>query len=130
MNDCFVNITETIGLKQFQFDHPCNLFEDHTSIVRIKSNLDNVSDEFDFKKVHEKEVKRDIMNLNSKKATCHGDIPAKILKQFCDSCLTIIIKIIHENITEGAFPKELKLAEVTPVFKKLDCMNKENYRLR
>ena len=128
MNDYFVNITETIGLKQFQFDHLSNLFEDHTSIIRIKSNLDNVSDKFDFKKVHEEEVKREIMNLNSKKATCHGAIPAKILKQFCDSYLPIITKIINESITEGTFPSELKLAEVTPVFKKLDCMNKENYR--
>ena len=128
MNDYFVNITETIGLKQFQFDHLSNLFENHTSIIRIKSNLDNVSDKFDFKKVHEEEVKREIMNLNSKKATCHGAIPAKILKQFCDSYLPIITKIINESITEGTFPSELKLAEVTPVFKKLDCMNKENYR--
>ena len=36
-NDYFVNITETIGLKQFQFDHLSNLFENHTSIIRIKS---------------------------------------------------------------------------------------------
>ena len=128
MNDYFVNITETIGLKQFQFDHLSNLFEDHTSIIRIKSNLVNVSDKFDFKKVHEKEVKREIMNLNSKKATCHGAIPAKILKQFCDSYLPIITKIINKSITEGTFPSELKLAEVTPVFKKVDCTKKDNCR--
>ena len=35
--------------------------------------------------------------------------------------------MIKEN-TVGTFPSELKLAEVTPVFKILDCMNKENYR--
>ena len=45
-----------------------------------------------------------------------------ILKQFCDSYLPTINKIINESITEGTFPRELKLAEVTPVFKKLDCM--------
>ena len=128
MNDCFVNITETIGLKQFRFDHLSNLFENHTSIIRIKSNLDNVSDKSDFKKVHVEEVKREIMSLNSKKATCHGAIPAKILKQFCDSYLPIITKIINESITEGTFPSELKLAEVPPVFKKFNCMNKENSR--
>ena len=50
MNDYFVNITETIGLKQFQFDHLSNLFENHTSIIKIKSNLDNVSDKFNLKK--------------------------------------------------------------------------------
>ena len=72
INAYFVNTTETIGLKQFQLDQLSNLFEINTSITRIKSNLDNVSDKYDFKKVHEKEVKREIMNLNSKKATCYG----------------------------------------------------------
>ena len=52
--------------------------------------------------------------LNSKKVTCHGAIPAKNLKQFCYSYLPIITKIINESITEGIFPSELKLAEVTP----------------
>ena len=51
-----------------------------------------------------------------------------ICKSFCDSYLPIITKIINESITEGTFPSELKLAEVTPVFKKLNCMNEENYR--
>ena len=120
MNDYFVNITETLGLKQFQFDDLNNLFEDHTSIIRIKSNLENVSNKFNFKKVHEKEVKQEIMNLNLKKATCHGAILAKILKKFCDSYFPIITKIINESITEGTFPSELNLAEVTSVFKKMD----------
>ena len=74
MKDYFLHITQTIGLKQFQCDHANNLFEDHPSIendnpsMRIESNLDSVSDKFHFKKVHEKEVKQEIMNLNSKKS--------------------------------------------------------------
>ena len=63
-----------------------------------------------------------------RKGSYHSIILFKFLKQFCDSYLPIITKIINESITEGTFPSELKLAEVTPVFKKLDCMNKENYR--
>ena len=51
----------------------------------------------------EKEVKREIVTLNSKKPTCHGAIPAKIIKQFCDSYLPIITKIIIESFTEGTF---------------------------
>ena len=47
MNDYFVNSMQTIGLKQFQFDNLNNLFKDHTTIIRIKSNLDNVSDKID-----------------------------------------------------------------------------------
>ena len=63
-----------------------------------------------------------------KKATCHVAMPAKVFKQFCDSYLPIITKIINESITKGTFPSDLKLAQVTPVFKRLDFMNKENYR--
>ena len=73
-------------------------------------------------------MKQNIMSLDSKKATWHKAIPAKILKQFCDSYLPIITKIMNERITEGTFPSVLKLAEVTSVFKKIDCMNKKNYR--
>ena len=130
MTDYLLNIMQTMGLKQLQFEHAKNLFEDHTSVNRMKSNLGHVSDKFDLKKMHEKEVKWEIMNLNLKKATCHGAIPAKFyqLKQFCDTYLSIITKIINKSISEGTFPSELKLAEVTPVLKKLNRMNKENYR--
>ena len=83
-NGYFVNVTQTIGLKQLQHDHANNLFKNHISNIRIKSNLDNISDKFDFKKVHKREVKREIMNLNSKKPICQGAIPAKIFEQFCD----------------------------------------------
>ena len=126
MNSFFVKITQTIGLEQFQFDHANNQSEDHSGIIRIKSNLDNFSNKFDFKKLH---VKQEIMNWNSKKATCHGAIPAKFPKQFYESYLLIITKIVEESITEETFPSELKLAEVTTSFLNLDCMNKENYRL-
>ena len=41
-------ITQNIGLKQFQIYHAHKLLEDHTSIIRIKSNLDKFSDKFVF----------------------------------------------------------------------------------
>ena len=59
MNSFFVKITQTIGLEQFHFDQANNQSEDHSSIIRIKSNLDNFSNKFDFKKLH---VKQEIMN--------------------------------------------------------------------
>ena len=62
-----------------------------------------------------------------RKGSYHSIILFKFLKQFCDSYLPINTKIINESIIEGFFPSELKLAEVTLVFKKLDYINKENY---
>ena len=32
------------------------------------------------------------------------------------------------SIEKGCFPEELKLAEVSPIFKKKDDLDKENYR--
>ena len=58
------------------------------------------------------------MNLSFKNATRKGNIPAKILKDSLkDNCLK-----------DSLFPNELKLADVSPVFKKDDDLNKENYR--
>ena len=36
--------------------------------------------------------------------------------------------IINNYLKDGLFPKELKLADVSPVFRKDDDLNKENYR--
>ena len=60
-------------------------------------NLDNVSDKFDFKKVHEKEVKREIINLNSKRQHVTVLYQPKFLNNFAT------------HIYQG------KLVEVTPV---------------
>ena len=78
--------------------------------------MDNVSDKFDFKKVHEKEVKREIMNLNSKKQHATLLYQPKFLNNFAISYLPIITIIINKSINEETFPSELILAEVTPVF--------------
>ena len=40
MNDYFLNIMQTVGLGQFQFDLANNLFKDHRKIIKFKkSNL-------------------------------------------------------------------------------------------
>ena len=42
--------------------------------------------------------------------------------------LPFITKIINVSFENGRFPDELKLAEVTPIFKKNDELDKESYR--
>ena len=68
------------------------------------------------------------MNLSSKKATRKGDIPAKILKDSLIVYTNELTTIISNCLKDGLFPNELKLADVSPVFKKDDDLNKENYR--
>ena len=68
------------------------------------------------------------MNLSSKKATRKGDILAKILKDSLSVYAKGLTTIINNCLKDGMFPNELKLADVSPVFKKDDDLNKENYR--
>ena len=45
-----------------------------------------------------------------------------------DTYLPIFTDIINSSIRNGTFSEELKLAEVTPLFKKADPFEKVNYR--
>ena len=48
---------------------------------------------------------------------------------FGDIYLSFITKIINVSFENGRFSDELKLAEVSPISKKNDDLDKENYRL-
>ena len=51
-----------------------------------------------------------------------------MLKSATDLHVFVLTKMINSSIRNGCFPGELKAAEVTPIFKKNDDLNKENYR--
>ena len=82
---------------------------------------------FSFQPVPEDLVREIILSLDASKATPVGDIPADILKSTVDIHLPFITKIINVSFKNGRFPDELKL-EVSPIFKKSNNLDKENYR--
>ena len=51
-----------------------------------------------------------------------------MLKSTTDVHVSILTKIIKSSIRNGCFSDELKAGEVTPIFKKSDYLDKENYR--
>ena len=51
-----------------------------------------------------------------------------MLKQTIDIHLAIMTEIINISIDNNCYPDDLKLAEVSPDFKKKDDLDKENYR--
>ena len=83
--------------------------------------------QFRFHSVSENEVRKVILNMDGKKANLTGDIPVGILKGYIDSYTSVFPKILNTSLERGCLPNQLKLAEVTPVFKKKDELNKENY---
>ena len=73
------------------------------------------------------EVIKVVKNLKHSKAVS-GDIPTKILKE-CQFTFDVITACINKAIETGNFPDSFKMANVTPVFKKENPLDKSNYRL-
>ena len=69
-----------------------------------------------------------IMNLDGSESIPVGDIPIDMLKQTIDIHLPIKTQIINMSIDNNCYPDNLKLAEVSPVFKKKDDLDIENFR--
>ena len=57
-----------------------------------------------------------------------GDIPADRLNVTLNIHLSLITKIINLSFENGCFPDDLKPAEVIPIFKKNDDLDKGIYR--
>ena len=73
-------------------------------------------------------MRKFITNLDGSKATPVGDIPTNMLKQTIDIHFPIMTQIINTSVENNCYPDDLKFAEVSPVFKKKDYLDRENYR--
>ena len=67
-----------------------------------------------------------IKDLKNNKAA-GGEIPQQLLKE-CDFTYEKLTNCINSTLSEGLFPDFLKRANITPVHKKNDPLDKENYR--
>ena len=133
MNSFFINITKGLGLKEDDESNANTLedvldgFTSHSSIERIRRTV-KTNEKFSFQPVREDLVCKTILSLDGSKATPVGDIPTDMLKSTVDIHLPFITKIINVSFENGRFSDELKLAEVSPIFRKNDDLDKENYR--
>ena len=67
--------------------------------------------------------------INIKKATGCDGIPAKIVKHSSRSVFAAqLTDLINLSVDSGVFPDRLKQAQVTPLYKKNDPLEKTNYR--
>ena len=103
-------------------------FKDHPSIREIKKNV-SVENIFCFKKVDAKVMLTELRALNPKKSGTFQDIPVRILKQEEDIVVSPLTEIWNIEIVQNRkFSSKLKLADITPLHKKLETIFKENYR--
>ena len=101
MNDYFINVTKTLNLKK-QLGVGCsgiNEFENHISIKIIHDKYPEILPEsFKFQLVSNNEVKKEIENLDTKKSSTYGSIPATILKQCVNGYLPHLTNSINYSI--------------------------------
>ena len=72
---------------------------------------------------------KQIERLNTKKSGTFKNIPTKILKDSKFEVAKPLMKIWNtEVVLNKKFPSRLKLADITPLYKKLEAVFKENYR--
>ena len=69
-----------------------------------------------------------VNTLNTANASQQSDIPTKILKQNSDYFAEYFYENINQCIPKSIYPSDLKLADVTPVYKKKSKNPKDNYR--
>lgn len=76
-------------------NHLSEKLSSHPSIKKIKDCF-SVSHIFNFTFVTYDEIREEIVNLDSSKATMHDDIPANILKGSIEVHLNLITEIIKK----------------------------------
>ena len=88
INKSFINTTKNLNLKSFKkysdtdINQITTVFQNQVSLRRIPECFPNITpNDFNFRQVSLKEAKLEILNLNIKKSSSKGSIPAAILKQ-------------------------------------------------
>ena len=139
-NEFFKNSVESLNISENRYlindtgnlDDPVEIaikkFENHPSIIDIKQMID-LGTKFSFSKVCSSDIRHEIKSLKTNKASTFLNISAKQLIQFIDDIVEPLTNIQNiEIIDNKKFQSRLKCADITPIFKKLDCISVKNYR--
>ena len=101
-------------------------YKNHPSIKSLKRNSSKGISYFSFQPISADEVIKVLKNIKDSKAV-GGDIPTKILKK-CEFTFDIITACINKAVETENFTDSRKMANVTPVFKNEDPLDKSNYK--
>ena len=74
------------------------------------------------------DIEKKLRLLNPNKAYTFKNIPTKILKESIECCSDILQNLFNKTLSNKESPDELKLADVTPIYKKDDLNKSKNYR--
>ena len=78
--------------------------------------------------MREDQVRKEVMNLDESKDTAIGNVSTDISKPILNIHLPLTSNSINLCIKKDFFPEKLKLAEVSPIFKRKDDLEKQCHR--
>ena len=93
----------------------------------IKETFDS-NKTFSFDLVSSDTIFKEILSLDTKKATHSTDVPTKIVKADADLFSIFLSNAFSESVISGKFLSVLKLADDKPVHKKKSRLEKTNHR--
>ena len=100
----------------------------HDSSVDIKSDMDARVSNFVFHDISVDDILKKIKCLRSGKLLGYGDIHAAFFKLADANCASSLRTLFNKCISYCLFPISMKMADISPIFKKLDNLCKDNYR--
>ena len=89
---------------------------------------ENILCSFSFNTITPENTSKIIKNLKSKSSSGHDECSSIHLKYISNDIIVILTKIINQSLCSGIFPNSLKIAKVTPIFKKGNPHQTDNYR--
>ena len=139
LNTSFKNTTKSLNIWQNSYiTYDSNEIEDqvkkaifkyknHPSIIIIKNKI-TIPELFAFTEDFVSDIEKELSNLITKKASTFKNITPKVLKDSIESCSEVLTKLFNNTILTSNFPDKLKVADVSPIFKKDDPQKSKNYR--
>ena len=128
-NIYFANIASSIGFVDgiVDVDAAIQKHSRHPSVIKIKEHLSKPSP-FTFCPMYQDDISRKLKSIDIKKATGYDNIPGNILRLAHKELTTPLTSLINSCMSRNIFPGNMKLAEVSPSYKKSDNLVKGNCR--
>ena len=103
-------------------------YDNHQSVNLIRNEINHGSNNINFNYITESQVQKVISKLSSKKASGYDEIPVKFIKMTSRSLIKPLTILANKCIQQSIFPDRMKMANITPLYKKKDKLNKDNFR--
>ena len=103
-----------------------NKYKFHPSILLIKNRI-KFQNLFSVHAIDRNDMMSKLLKVDAEKATTGNSIPSKTLKLSADISADILQNFFN-MLSAGYFPDNMKLADITAVFKKKDTFKKGSYR--